>query len=101
MSFSNIFSLLQVIIVLGIVIFLANISIKLLNTHMTKQNRVIKIVERVSINNNSALALVEICGKYYLMSFTNKENKILRELDGENIEEIIHQKYFGVRKEVD
>lgn len=85
---------------------------------MTKHNKAIKILERVSINTNSALAVVEICGKYYLMSFTNNDNKILKELDGENLEAILHniekeqnfnnenpigkiKKHFGMGKEVD
>ena len=89
MSFSNLFSILQTIVALGIVIILANLFLKLLKTNMTKQNKVIKIVERVSINNNSALAVVEICEKYYLMSFANNDNKILKELDDKYLKEII------------
>lgn len=101
MSLSTLFSILQTIFVLGIVIVLANLSLKFLKNQMSKQNKIIKIIERVSINTNSALAIVEICDKYYLMSFTNNENTILKELDGGSIEEIIHQKHFGMGKEVD
>lgn len=101
MNFSSFLSILQTIFVLGVVIVLANLSLKLLKNQMSKQNKIIKIIERVSINTNSALAIVEICEKYYLMSFTNNENKVLKELDGESIEEIIHQKHFGMGKEVD
>lgn len=118
MSFNNIFSILQTIIVLGLVIVLANLSLKLLKNQMTKQNKSINIIERVTINNNSSLAIVEICGKYYLMSFTNSDNKILKELDKENLKDVVDEiereqnfnyenpigkikKHFGMGKEVD
>lgn len=89
MDFSSFLSLIQTIIVLIIVIALANISLKYLNKYMAKQNNIIKIVEKVGINNNSALSVVEICGIYYLMSFTNNENKILKELDKEEVLKIM------------
>lgn len=116
MSLTTLFSILQTIIVLVIVIALANITLKLLKNQMNKQNRIIKVIERVAINNNSALGVVEICGKYYLMSFTNNENTILKELDKNQIEEIVEEmemdqsfpsyeeslgkvkEYFGMRK---
>lgn len=89
MDFSSFVSLIQTIIVLIIVIALANMSLKYVNKYMTKQNKIIKIVERVGINNNSALSVVNICGTYYLMSFTNTDNKILKELDSDEVVKII------------
>ena len=86
MGLNTFFSIVQTIVVLALVIVLANFSLKYLKTQMTKQNKLIRVIERASINNNSALAVVEICGKYYLMSFTNNDNKILRELDEEDLE---------------
>ncbi len=89
MDFSSFLSLIQTIIVLIIVIALANITLKFVNKYMTKHNRIIKVVERVAINNNSALSVVDICGTYYLMSFTNTDNKILKELDSEEVVKIM------------
>lgn len=86
MSLSTFFSIIQTIAVLALVIVLANFSLKYLKNHMTKQNKLIRVIERAAVNNNSALAVVEVCGKYYLMSFTNNENKILKELDEEDLE---------------
>ena len=86
MGLNTFFSIVQTIVVLALVIVLANFSLKYLKTQMTKQNKLIRVIERASINNHSALAVVEICGKYYLMSFTNNDNKILRELDEEDLE---------------
>lgn len=92
MNFSTFLSILQTIVVLFIVIVLANISLKYVNRHMNKQNKIIKIVERVNVNNNSSLSVVHIAGKYYLMSFTSNDNKILKELDKEEIESLLNQK---------
>jgi hypothetical protein len=75
---------------------------------MIKSQRIIKIVERVNVFNNSALGIVEICGKYYLMSFTDKDNKILKELNKEEVETYLEEfeensgthMYFDVEKDV-
>lgn len=110
MDFSSLLSLVQTIIVLIIVIALANISLKFLSKYMSKQNNIIKIVEKVGVNNNSALSVVEICGIYYLMSFTNNENKILKELDKEEVLKVMDsvdkdkvnwKSYFEMGKKVE
>ncbi|MBC8588338.1 flagellar biosynthetic protein FliO [Paratissierella segnis] len=88
MDLSSVLSIVKTIVVLLIIIAIANLSLKYLNRYMKKQNKIIKIIERVSVNNNSALTIVDICGKYYLMSFTSTENKILKELDKEEIQYI-------------
>ncbi len=91
MDFSSFFTLIQTIILLLIVIGIANISLRYLNKHMKKHNRLIKVIERVSISNNSSIAIVEICGDYYLMSFTSADNRILKKLEKEKMEDIIKE----------
>ena len=91
MDLSSFFTLIQTIILLLIVIGLANISLRYLNKHIKKHNKLIKVIERVSISNNSSIAIVEICGDYYLMSFTNTNNKVLEKLDREKIENTIKE----------
>lgn len=73
----GIFTVLQTFVVLIMVIMLAHISLKLLNKYMVKQNKIVKIWEKTSVNNNSSIGVVEVTGKYYLMSFAPNENKIL------------------------
>lgn len=89
MGFLNV---LQTIIALVAVILLANISLKLLNKYMVKENNIIRVLEKTSVNNNSSLAIVEVTGKYYLMSFTQNENKVLKELDAGEIEDMLKEK---------
>lgn len=88
----GILSIIQTLVVLSLVIVLAHISLRLLNGYMIKQNKIIKIWEKTAVNTNSSLGIVEITGKYYLMSFAQGENKILKELDGQEIEEMLREK---------
>lgn len=81
MPLESIFSLIQTVIILIIVIFLANFTLKYLNKHMSANNKIVKIIERVAVNKNSYISVVEITGKYYLMSFNENSNEILKELD--------------------
>jgi len=97
MDFSSFFSIIQTLFVLIIVIILANISLKLLNKNMNKNSRIIKVVERTSVSTNSSLGVVDVCGTYYLMSFTDKDNKILKELNSEDVDQVLNEKE-GMRK---
>ncbi|MDR7869589.1 MAG: flagellar biosynthetic protein FliO [Tissierellaceae bacterium] len=89
MDIQSFFSIIQTIIVLIIVILIANLVLKYLNKYISGKNKAIKIVERVAVNKNSYISIVEICGKYYLMSFNENNNQILKELDGEEIEGLL------------
>lgn len=86
--------LLKMIVVLVMVIAIANVSLKYANKYMVRSSKSIKIIERISVNSNSSLSLVKICDKYYLMSFTPTDNRILKELDQE---ELVN--YFNELKE--
>lgn len=90
------------------VIFMANGILKYLNSYMMGKNRFIKIIERVAVNKNSALAIVKICDQYYLMSLSEDRNEILRELDKGELENFVGsmdkavegQNYAEMRKKI-
>ncbi|MER2175165.1 MAG: flagellar biosynthetic protein FliO [Carnobacterium sp.] len=79
---------LKSVVALIVIILAANYGLKYLNTFMTKKNQVIKVIERTPISKSSALSIVEIADTYYLMSFTDTRNEILRELTAEEKEKI-------------
>ena len=79
---------LKSVVALVVIIFAANYGLKYLNTFMIKKNQVIKVIERTPISKSSALSIVEIADTYYLMSFTDTRNEILRELTAEEKEKI-------------
>jgi flagellar protein FliO/FliZ len=55
---------------------------------MAKKNQVIKVIERTPTSKSSALSIVEIADTYYLMSFTDTRNEILKELTAVEKEKI-------------
>lgn len=77
------------ILALGVIIFAANYSLKYLNTFMTKKGKAIRIIERTVVNKSSSICIVEIAGTYYVMSFTDTRNEILRELTESEKEAVI------------
>lgn len=108
MNIDSFFSLIQTLIVLFIVIFLANWVLKYLNKYMTGKNKLVKVIERVAVNKNSYISIVEICGKYYLMSFGESRNEILKELNEEEIKDLLveseeeegHKYYLEMGKKI-
>jgi flagellar protein FliO/FliZ len=52
--------------------------------HVSSLNN-IQILERVALAQDKGLAVIDVCGKYYLIGFANNNIEILKELDGENL----------------
>lgn len=77
------------VLALIIIIFLANKLLQYLNSVMKKQTKTIQIIERMPINKSSSLCIVEMLGKYYLMSFTEGRNEILKEFTEEESKAIL------------
>lgn len=76
------------ILALVVIIFLANKLLAYLNSTMKKQSKSLQIIERMPVNKNSSLCIVEMLGSYYLMSFTEGRNEILKEFSREESEAI-------------
>ena len=107
MDIDSFFSLIQTLIILAIVIFLANWILKYLNKYMTGKTKLIKIIERTQVNKNSYLSVVQICGQYYLMSFNENSSEILKELSEKEIQNLLvqteeegHKYYLEMRKKI-
>ena len=88
------------IFALVVIIFVANYSLKYLNTFMTKKGKAIRIIERTAINKSSSICIVEIAGTYYVMSFTETRNEILRELTESEKEAVIHSQKIDENSQV-
>lgn len=107
MDIDSFFSLIQTLLVLAIVIFLANWILKYLNKYLMGQTKLIRIVERTQVNKNSYLSVVNICGQYYLMSFNENSSEILKELNEEEVQDLLvrteeegHEFYLEMRKKI-
>lgn len=92
MSLENIFLIFKNLAILIIVIMGANLVLRYLNKHMTKNNNIIKIVERISTDKDSSICIVMICHSYYLMSFSKEGHNILKDLDKDKVEELLKEK---------
>jgi flagellar protein FliO/FliZ len=75
-----IFSLLAIVLVLYLCYVFSKFISKKVNNVSSLNN--IQILERVALAQDKGLAVVEVCGKYYLIGFANNNIEILKELDG-------------------
>nr|WP_300090048.1 flagellar biosynthetic protein FliO [Sedimentibacter sp.] len=50
-------------------------------TNLASRSRYMNIVDRIVIGQNKYLAIAEITNKYYLLSITERDVNILKELD--------------------
>ncbi|MER2041964.1 flagellar biosynthetic protein FliO [Desemzia incerta] len=80
---------LKSVLALIVIIFLANKLLGYMNTMMNKQTKAICIIERMPVNKNSSMCIVEMLGSYYLMSFTEGRNEILKEFTEDESQAII------------
>lgn len=84
----NLNYILRSIFALIVIIWLANVLLRKLNSYMQGQSKAIQIIERFSISKNSSLTIVKILNNYYLMSFNENSSEILKEFTTEEIDEI-------------
>lgn len=80
---------LRSIFALIIIIWLANVLLRQLNKYTQGQSKSIQIIERFSISKNSSLAIVKIVERYYLMSFNDSSNEILKEFAANEVDEML------------
>lgn len=80
---------LKSVLALIVIIFLVNKLLGYMNTMMNKQTKAIRIIERMPVNKNSSMCIVEMLGSYYLMSFTEGRNEILKEFTEDESQAII------------
>ncbi|KRL02104.1 flagellar biosynthetic protein FliO [Liquorilactobacillus capillatus] len=74
------FSLIKVSVFLLIIIYLINISLKYLNKYTNQTNNTFQILRKIAVSKTSSIGVVQIVDKYYVMSFAEQQNQILKEL---------------------
>lgn len=83
------------ILALIFIIWLANILLRKLSYYMKGQTPSIEVIEKYSVSKNSSLAIVKIVNSYYLMSFNEDKNEILKEFTVAEVYEIVESKKMG------
>lgn len=84
----NLNYVLRSIFALLVIIWLANVLLKKLNSYTQGQSKAMKIIERFSISKNSSLLIVKILDNYYLMSVNENNSEILKEFTADEVNKI-------------
>lgn len=86
-----ILQLLKLIVLLPLVVFLIFFTMKYSGKYMERMSRgrIIKIIEKVPLNQNTFLAVISINNKPYLITNGEKGAHILLELDEESINDYL------------
>jgi flagellar protein FliO/FliZ len=81
-------SLAKILVFLPLVILLAYLSIRVGGSKMLKmgQGKIIRVIEKVPLNNKAALSVVLINNKPYVVSYSEDEVKILMPLPEDCVE---------------
>ncbi|EXJ22394.1 hypothetical protein ADIAL_1980 [Alkalibacterium sp. AK22] len=83
--------LLQMILALILIVFLANFLLKKLNHFQQPAGQVITIIERVQMSKASSICIVQVGTEYMLMSVSDSQNELLKTFTPEE-KEAIQQK---------
>lgn len=85
MDLASILMIIRSIGALILIIYLINILIKYLSKFTNGQNRLVKIIEKVPLDANLNLAIIEVMGDFFLISSSKDSTTILRELDEDEV----------------
>lgn len=86
MNFKDVF---QSIFALLLIIWLANVLLSKLSQYTQGQSKTIQVIERFSVSKNSSLAIVKIVNQFYLMSFNEDRNEIVKEFTANEVTELL------------
>ena len=84
----GILALVKMIAGLAAVLLLIVLTLKYLNRFTSQANENFRVMKKIAVTKSSSLAIVLIIDKYYVMSFSEQENKIIKELSKEEAEKL-------------
>lgn len=85
------FSIVKMFAFLLVILYLITISLKYLNRYTNQQNDAFRILKKISVNKSSSIGIVQIMDKCYVMSFSEQQNQILKELTAAETEKLLKQ----------
>jgi len=77
----TIFLLVKMILFLGIILYLAQFLLHYLERYSKPVGKNMQILDKIQVSKTSSIGVVKILDTYYLMSFAEQSNEILKELD--------------------
>jgi flagellar protein FliO/FliZ len=82
-----VFLLIRMIVFLVVLLYAANQLLKYMNNRSQQfGDKKLQVLERVAVSKSSAIGIVKILDKYYVMSLAEQTNEIMRELEPEEVE---------------
>lgn len=99
MDYGFLGQILLLVIMLPVIIILIYITLKFSGKHMNNMTngRIIKVIERVQLSQNSFLAVVVIDNKPYVVSSGDKGIQVLKELDETTLEKYKSKNTFDIK----
>ncbi|MDT2815868.1 flagellar biosynthetic protein FliO [Vagococcus carniphilus] len=85
---TSFFLLFKSIVFLVVIILLIQITLTYVNKFNQTQSKNIEIIEKLSVSKDSSMAIVLVCGSYYLMSLTPSGNQMIKKLNEIEVREI-------------
>lgn len=77
--------IIKMVIFLLIILYLISQSLKFLNKQINPENEILQVVQRISVSKTSSIAIVKMFEKYYVMSISEQQNQIIKELSAEEV----------------
>lgn len=82
--------IIKMVIFLLIILYLISQSLKFLNKQINPENEILQVIQRISVSKTSSIAIVQMFNKYYVMSISEQQNQIIKELSEEEVLQLKH-----------
>ncbi|KRN30739.1 flagellar biosynthetic protein FliO [Liquorilactobacillus mali] len=79
----------KTIVFLIIIIFMINICLKLLGKYANQSKKNFRIIQKIAVSKTSSIGIVQIIDTYYVMSFSENRNEILKELSDNEVAQLL------------
>ncbi|EJF02206.1 flagellar biosynthetic protein FliO [Liquorilactobacillus mali] len=83
-------TVLKTIIFLIIIIFMINICLKFLGKYTNQSRKNFRVVQKIVVSKTSSIGIVQIIDAYYVMSFSENRNEILKELSDYEVTRLLN-----------
>ena len=81
-----IFPIIKMVVFLIVILYLVVQALKFLNKQMNPENSILQVIQRISVSKSSSIAIVKMFDRYYVMSISENQNQIIKELTLDEIQ---------------
>lgn len=83
-----IFPIIKMVVFLIVILYLVVQALKFLNKQMNPENSILQVIQRISVSKSSSIAVVKMFDRYYVMSISENQNQIIKELTLDEIQSL-------------